>query len=324
MRSNKLAKLILVLSIVVIPNLSQSQTLKEATEAYNTGATLLQDKKPKEALGYLYNALALSEELEFEGTEIKRNTEDIIPTAHFQNAMNLYREKDMNGTLEQLEKAQETAHSYGDRKTLGRVETIIPQLYNQMGNTEYRADNFEKAINYYEKAIGIKTDYSDPYLGIALSMEKQENFDGMLEYLRKTMDVSLQTNDRNKADDAQKKAKAYLLLKGDEAQKVKSFEEAISYFKKALEFDELDGTIYYVLAVNNSELKEWEKVIEFSKLALEKANGNLDEAGIYYQMGVAFQNQGDTTEACQAFTNALSGAYRAAAEYQMKEVLKCK
>lgn len=323
MKSNKLAKLILVLTIVVVPCLSQSQTLKEATEAYNTGATLLQEKKSKEAIGYLYTALELSEELDYEGTVIKKNTEDIIPTAHFQNAMNLYKEKDMKGALEQLEKAQETARSYGDRKTLGRVETIIPQLYNQMGNTEYRAENFEKAISYYEKAIGIKADYSDPYLGIALSMEKQENFDGMLEYLKKTMEVSLQTNDRNKADDAQKKAKSYLLIKGDEAQKAKKTEEAISFFKKVLEFDESDGTIYYVLAINNSELKEWGNVIEFSKLALEKANGNLDEAGIYYQMGVAYQNQGDTTEACQAFTNALSGTYRAAAEYQIKE-LKCK
>lgn len=324
MKSNKLVKLFLLLAIAFGPFVGEAQTLKEATEAYNTGATLLQDKKPQEAIEFLYKALEISEDLEFEGTEIKRNAEDLIPTAHFQYAMNLYRAKDMYGSLEQLEKAQETSKSYGDRRTLGRVQSIIPQLYNQMGNTEYRADNFEKAISYYEKAIGVKADYSDPYLGIALSMEKQENFDGMLEYLKKTMEVSLQTNDRNKADDAQKKAKAYLLRKGDEAQKAKKHEEAIAFFKKALEFDDNDGTIYFVLAINNSELKLWENVVEFSKLALEKGNGNLDEAGIHYQMGVAYQNQGDTTQACEAFTKALTGSFRAAAEYQMNEVLKCK
>jgi tetratricopeptide (TPR) repeat protein len=323
MRTNKLSKLLFVLTLVMATSFVSAQSLKEATEAYNTGATLVNDKKPQEAIEYLYSALQISEDLEEEGREIKKMAEDLIPTAHLQYAMNLYRAKDNYGAIEQLEKARETAQLYGDRNTIGRVDRIIPQLYNQMGNTEYRADNYEKAIYYYKKSIGIKSNYPDPYLGIALSYEKQEMFNEMLDYLKQTMAVSKEVNDRDKGEDAVKKAKAYLLRQGDDAQKAKKHEEAIGFFTQVLDFDNTDGSVYFVLAINSAELKDWEKVIEFSRLALENGNGSLDEAGIYYQMGVAFQNKGDTTQACQAFNNALTGSYRAAAEYQMKEVLKC-
>ncbi|NHB70119.1 tetratricopeptide repeat protein [Perlabentimonas gracilis] len=323
MKTNWLNKILVVLTLAVAPYCLSAQTLKEATEAYNTGATLINEKKPEQAIEHLYRALEISEDLEYEGEETKRMVEDLIPTAHLQYAMNLYRAKDMYGALEQLEKAQETAKLYADRNTLGRVERIIPQLYNQMGNTEYRAENYEKAIDYYKKAIDVKADYPDPYLGIALAYEKQENFDSMLDYLKQTMEVSNAANDRKKAEDAQKKAKAYLLREGDEAQKAKRYEEAIDFLAKAIEFDDTDATLLYAIAVNYNELKNWGKVIEFGKLALEKANGSIDEAGVYYNIGIAFQNQGDTSQACQAFSNALSGSYRAAAEYQMQEVLKC-
>ena len=150
---------------------------------------------------------------------------------------------------------------------------IRDRLYNQMGNTEYREENFEKAIDYYKKAIGVKADYPDPYLGIALSYEKQESFDEMLDYLKQTIEVSNAANDRKRAEDAQRKAKGYLLRVGDEAQKAKRFEEAIEFLVRAIEFDDTDATLLYAIAVNYNELKNWGKVIEYGKLALDKANG---------------------------------------------------
>jgi tetratricopeptide (TPR) repeat protein len=321
MRTNKLKILILAFALA-LPMLAVSQTLKDAVEAYNAGATMINDN-PAGALEHLYRALEISEDLEDEGTETKVLAESLIPRAHWQLAMNLYREKKMYETLEQLEKAQETSNKYGDRATFGRVERIIPQLYNQMGNAEYRSNNLEKAIDYYKKAIAVKADYPDPYLGISLSFEKQEDFESMLEYLKKTIEVSNKANDRTKSEDAQRKAKGFLLRNGDEAQKAKKYEEAINWFERVLEFDNTDGSVFFVLAINYNELKQWDKVVEYSRLALENANGALDQAGIYYQMGMAFQNQGNNPEACQAFKNALSGSYRAAAEYQMKEIIKC-
>ncbi|MFP4556548.1 MAG: tetratricopeptide repeat protein [Bacteroidales bacterium] len=320
--SNKLKGLLFVLSLMVlIPSVGFTQTVREALEEYNAGASIIKED-PEKALEHLYRALEISEDLDIEGREAKELAESLIPRAHLQRAMNLYRAKKMLECIDEMEKAQETAEKYFDGNTLERAERIMPQLYNQLGNREYRADNFEEAISYYKKAIEIKSNYPDPLYGLALVNQKQENYEKMLDYLKKTLEVANEVNDRDKAEDSQRKAKNYLLKEGDKAQKAKNYKEAIEFFTKALEFDNTDGTIYFLLAINHSELKNWEEVVENGNLALENPNG-LDEAGIYYQLGVAHQNLGNNSEACEAFNNALSGSYRAAAEYQINEVLKC-
>lgn len=323
MKTNRLKFLAFAITIAFsMPFISSAQTVKEAVEAYNTGASMLKDN-PEGALVKLYQALEISNELDSDGQETKLLAQSLIPKAHQQLAMTFYKDKKLIETLDQLEKARKTAKEYGDNGTLARVDKIIPQLYNQMGNSEYREEQFEKAIEFYQKAIEVKADYPDPFLGISLSYEKLANYDSMLEFLKKTIEVANSVNDRSKADDAQKKAKGYLLITGDAAQKGKKYDEAIELFTKILEFDQTDGLIYFILARNYSELKNWDKVIENSKLALENTNGNFDKTDVYYQMGAAYQSLGKNTDACQAFSNALSGKNSAAAEYQMKEVLKC-
>jgi tetratricopeptide (TPR) repeat protein len=323
MKTKKLKNLLYLLPLVFLPLVMSAQTLREATEEFNKAGVLINEQKPEEALPILYRALTMSEDLEEEGAQLKEQIQDIIPKAHLQYAMSLYKAKKFYETIEQLEKAQETSKKYGDRKTLASVNRTIPQLYNQIGNNEFRVNNFEKAIGYYQKAIDIKADFPDPYLGISLSLEKLEKFTEMLDMLKKTMEISIQVNDRNKADDAVKKAKAYLLRKGDEAQKAKKFEEAIVFFEKVLEYDNTDATIFFVIAVNYNELKNWDKVIEFSNKTLEIGNGNIDRAGVYFQIGVAYQNLDKKAEACEAFNNALNGSFRQAAEYKIKNELKC-
>jgi tetratricopeptide (TPR) repeat protein len=296
-------------------------TKKDAVDAYNTGAQMIK-QDPRAALESLYLSLKLSTELGDEGEETKVLAESLIPRTHMELAMKFYGEKKLYETLEQLEKAQESAEKYSDNNTKQRVERTIPQLYNQMGNTQYRSNNFEKAIEYYNKAIKVKADYPDPYLGISLSYEKLNDFDKMLESLKKTIEVANGANDRNKADDAITKAKAFLLRKGDEAQKANKNAEAIKWLTRSLEFDTNDGSVYYALCINFNALKDWDGAIANGNLALEKGNGSVDSNGVYFQIGTAYQGKGIANEACKAFGNA-QGSFKAAAEYQMKEVLKC-
>jgi len=292
-----------------------AQTKKDAIDSYNSGAIMIKEN-PQGALVKLYEALKISDQLGEEGEETKVLAESLIPSVHFEFAMQLYKEKKSLETLEQLEKAEETAVKYGDTKTQQKVEKTIPKLYYAMGVSHYKKDEFEKAIEYYNKAVQFNGGFSDPILGLALSYEKMADYEKMLEYLAKTIEVARKTNDNAKADDAQKKAKAYLMRNGDEAQKAEKFDEAVKYFSRVLDFDGNDGTIYYVLAINYNSLKDWDNAIENANVAVEKGNGTLDMAGVYYQLGVAYQGKGSNAEACESFRKASSGNYKAAAEYQ--------
>ncbi len=323
MKTKKIHSFIATICLaIVLPLSSFAQTKAEAVEAYNSGAALINDD-PKAALDKLYRALEICEDLEYEAQDIKELTESLIPRAHYGYAMILYRQKKNYETLDQLEKALQTSKKYFDKNTQGRVERIIPQLYNQMGNGEYRSDNYEKAINYFQKAIEIKPDYPDPYLGIALSNEKQEKFDDMLEYLKKTLEVANQVNDKGKAEDALKKANSYLLSNAQEAERAKNFLLAINFYTKYTEFDPNDGTILFKIGENYLNNKDWDSAISYFNATLEKINGSLEPALIYYQIGVAYQGKNLKDEACEAFSKALSGQYEANAKYQMEQVLKC-
>lgn len=320
MKTKQFLKLALILG-VICPFLSFGQTKKEAVDAYNAGAQIIK-QNPSTALENLLLSIKISEQLGEEGEETKVLAEGLIPRTYLELAMKLYGEKKMNETLENLEKARETGEKYNDKTTKQRAEGIIPKLYNQMGNNEYRANNFEKAIEYYNKAISIKAESPENFLGIALSYEKQENFDKMLEYLKQTIEVANKANDRTKADDATTKAKAFLLRKGDEATKANKNEEAIEWLTRSLEFDANDATVYYALCINYNALKNWDNAITNGNIAIEKGNGSIDLGGVYYQIGTAYQGKSNSQEACKAFSNA-TGSFKAAAEYQMKEVIKC-
>lgn len=322
MRTKKLTTLLIVAFTFALSFTVIAQSKKEAVDAYNSGATLMKEN-PEAALEQLYLSLKLSDELGEDGEETKVLAESLIPTTHWEYAMKLYKDKKMYETLEQLEKAEETAVKFGDTKTQQRVEKTIPKLYYAMGVTNYKEDKFEKAIEYYNKALNFNPEYPDPVLGIALSYEKQEDYEKMLEYLKKTIEVANAANDREKSEDALKKAKAYLLRNGDEAQKANKNKDAVEWFGRVLEFDANDGSVYYVLAINYNSLKDWDNAIANANIAIEKGNGSLDIPGLYYQLGLAYQGKGSNDDACEAFSKALSGTYKTAAEYQMKEVLKC-
>ena len=323
MRTISFSKILLIGALAfALPFAAFSQGKKEAVDAYNTGATMIKEN-PEEALNKLYESLKISEGLGEEGEETKVLAESLIPGAHFSLAMKLYKEKKTVETLEQLEKAEETAVKYNDAKTQASVEKTIPKFYYAMGVTSYKEENFDKSIEYYNKAIHFKPDYTDPFLGIALSYEKKNDNEKMIEYLKKTIEVGTAANDVAKVDDAKKKAKSFYLRSGDEAQKAEKYAEAIESFIRAQEFNGDDGSILYQLSINYNLLKDWDNAIKNATLALEKGSETIDKAGVYYQLGVSYEGKGDKEEACKAYSNALSGNYKANAEYKMKEVLKC-
>ncbi|HPJ46275.1 MAG TPA: hypothetical protein PL017_09265, partial [Tenuifilaceae bacterium] len=128
----KINKLIFSVLAVALPFATIAQTKKEAVDAYNNGATMIKEN-PQGALDKLYESIKISEQLGEEGEETKVLAESLIPSVHFELAMKLYKEKKSVETLEQLEKAEETAVKYGDAKTQQKVEKTIPKLYYAMG-----------------------------------------------------------------------------------------------------------------------------------------------------------------------------------------------
>ncbi|MGD9977503.1 MAG: tetratricopeptide repeat protein [Bacteroidales bacterium] len=307
---------------LLIPTVGIGQTMKEAVDAYNSAATTYK-QDPKAALDNLNKAIQMCEQLGEEGSEVKVNSESLIPKVYFEMAMLQYKQKDLQGTLDNLEKAEETATKYNDDAVKSRVEKTIPKLYNVMGNNKFKEEKYDEAIVNYTKAINFSPDFVDPYIGATLSYEKLNNEAKMLEYIDKTIEVAQKANDTKTADETSSKAKNFFLLKADEAQKATKYDDAVTSLSSALKYDSTDFNTYRLLAINYNRVEKWDDGIQAALKAIELKTGTVEEkAELYFLLATAYQKVNDTPKACEAYKNAAYGTFKPNADYQIQQ-LKC-
>lgn len=307
---------------LLIPSVGFGQTMKEAVDAYNSAATTYK-QDPKAALDNLNKAIQICEQLGEEGIEVKTNSQGIIPSVYFELAMSLYKQKDLQGTLDNLEKAEESAVKYNVGSIKTRVEKTIPKLYNVMGNNKFKENKFEEAVANYTKALNFTPDFLDPMLGLMLSYEKLGNEAKMLEYIDKTIETAKKANDSKTAGETSTKAKNYFLKNADDAQKAKKYDDAIAALNNSLKYDGNDNDIYRLLAVNYNRLEKWNEGIEAALKAIELKTGSADEkAELYFLLATAYQKINENEKACEAYKNASYGTFKPNADYQIQQ-LKC-
>lgn len=323
MKRNQLLSALFIAGMsLLISTASFGQTKKDAVDAYNAGATTYK-QDPKAALDNLLKSIEISQQLGEEGEETLLSAQSLIPRVYLEIAMSEYKQKNLQGTLDNLEKAEETATKYNDETTKSRVEKTMPKLYNVMGNNKFKENKFDEAIANYTKALNFNPDYVDPLLGLALSYENKGDEAKMIEYLDKTIEVAKKNNDLKTADETSLKVKNFYLKKGDDAQKDKNYSEAIDYLNKTMKYDSTDASVYQVLAVNYNRVEKWNDAVEAANKAIELSKGAAeDKAPIYWELANAYQKLNNTSKACDAFKNASYGTIKPAADYQIQQ-MKC-
>lgn len=319
----RLVKHLFFLGIFAIGVVSVSgQSINDAIQAYNNAATIYK-QDPEKALQDIQSALQIAEQLGEEGAETKQKCEELIPTIYFQVAMTKYKAKDLQATLDNLEKAKEAAIKYNDGAIKSRVDKTIPKLYNALGNNLFKEKKFEEAIANYGKAINLDPNFIDPYLGTALAYERLDNEEKMVEFLDLTIDMGSKANDAKNVEKAKTKGKAYFLKKADEARNANKLAEVVKLLDMALKYDSDDYDIYRLMTINYSKLERWNDAIEYGNKALELVKGTAeDKAELYFLIAGAYQKLNKISDACAAYKNAAFGTFKPNADYQLQQ-LKC-
>ncbi|MDI3525970.1 MAG: hypothetical protein PWR03_153 [Tenuifilum sp.] len=299
-----------------------AQSVNDAIQAYNDAATNYK-QNPEQAIASALSAIQIAEELGEEGDEIKQKAENLVPTIYFQLAMAKYKAKDLQATLDNLEKAEETATKYNNGVVKTRVEKTLPKLYNVMGNKKFKEKKFDEAVSNYSKAIKLDSTFIDPYLNSALALEELGNEDEMVKYLDLTIEMGTKYNDLDNVEKAKLKGKAYFLKKADEARNANKLNDVVNLLDMALKYDGNDYDIYRLMTINYHKLGRWNDAIEYGNKALEVIKGTAeDKAEIYYLIAESYHKLNKISEACEAYKNAAFGTFKPNADYQIKQ-LKC-
>ncbi|SDD01870.1 tetratricopeptide repeat protein [Williamwhitmania taraxaci] len=320
-RSLTLAAAAILLSVSV----ATAQTAKEAVEAFNLGVNANQEKNYPVALTQFLKAIEISDQVGAEAENIKVQAEGVVPSVQFNIGMGLYNQKKMEESITAMEKAKDFAIKYKDEKTQKKVEKVIPQFYNFLGNASLRDGQNEKAIENYGKAVALDPNYAKSYLGIGLANVKLGNLEKALESFDKTIEVGTATNKMDEVKDAQVSARDNSLVKAVAEQKNENHADACKYFALALKYDDKNTDAYLGYAISANKLLKFDEAIESinKALPLVETSSESIKAGYYFHLAAAYVGKSDNASACAAYKKASFGTYKEASEYQIKEVLKC-
>lgn len=302
----------------------QAQSYEDAVNAFNEATSLASDGKTREAITAFERVVTISTRLGEEGAEIRTRAQNQIPQLYFIIARDLYNSSNLIAAATAFNEAAEQATKYGNQQIVQRSRAAIPQIYLAQGNNHLRAEEFAQALAMYDRAIAARPAYAAAYYQKGLVFRQQENMEEALSYFDRAIQVGESSNERNIVDNATNAARNFLLLKGVNSMENRQYRPATELLRQASQYDDTSADVHYRLAEVYNKQALWDQAITSATRSLElETGGRTDRAKIYFELGTALKNSGRFAPACEAFTNAAFGQFRAAAEHEMEHELKC-
>jgi len=322
MRKYKQLFLIVVSAFILVPFTGISQTKNDAISAYNEGAQLIKSD-PGGAIEAFNKCIKLCDAVGDEAEETRMLAETQLPGLFYKIAMESYKQKKIKEAIEKFKKTGEIADKYNNSNILAKVNKIVPQLYMVLGNSLMK-QNPQEALENLDKAVELNPNLTKAYLSKGLIYKGLGDEANMKASLSKTIEVGFTSNDIKTADQAEQVLRTFYFNKAVTSLQAKNMVEAEASFKSAVEYGSKNPTVYFQLGKIYNSNKQFELAVKTFKRAEEFENGgDVEKAGIFYEMGIGYIGLDNNSEACIAFKKAMFGDYAEGAKYQIEVVLKC-
>ncbi len=146
-----------------------------------------------------------------------------------------------------------------------RLDPMMYQAYNNLGNILCKLGDWEKGLGYYKRALDIKRDFPLPYYNMGVLMHEKGMIVEGLKYLREAEKLGM-------------KDKELFLEIAEILYEVEEYEDALTHFLKVIEGSEEGyaymgaGFCYFKLG----KLKEAREMLEKAKaLGIKATEGEL-------------------------------------------------
>ena len=315
---NKL-KAILMLVLVNLTVLAFTQSVNEAGDMFNQAIQSSKEANYGAAVDAYLKTIKICDQLGDEGTDLKIKAEQQLASSYYNLAKSQYTEKKYTEALETFDKAANAAITIGNDKTRDASYTYIAGINTSYGNSYYKKEEYEKAIEKFNKALQVKPDYIKAVYGLGIVYKKQDDLDKMKETMDKA--IAMGGEGDKTAAKAKSVAGTAFFNAGATALQEGANQKAFDYLSSATQYKESDPKTYYYMAVASNNLSKWDDAITAANKAIEL--GCEEPSDAHFMVGQAFEGKGDKTAACGAYKKVTSGDNAAAAKYQITQVLKC-
>ncbi|MCW9707331.1 tetratricopeptide repeat protein [Fodinibius salsisoli] len=330
---NSLTTLLVGLFIVGLTTNVKAQDKREAIKTYNQALELMKANEFEQAANMFTQAIAQAEELGEEGNDIVERSQGQLPGVYFSMAKQEYRNfqsaksmSSLEATIDAFGEAGEVADEYGNSQIADKVPNILTQLTYTKSLLQYQQQSFDQALATLDQVIEDNPNYAKAYYQKGIITKKMDSgsLDDALGFFDKAIELGTQNNNNQIVARAQSAAADELVYRGSQANQNNSYSEAITLLNRALEYDDASSDAYFRLAEAYNGQQNWQQAVSAANKALELSNGGrTDKAKTYFALGTAYQGLGQSSDACDAFTNAAYGTFKSSAEHKMEYELKC-
>jgi tetratricopeptide (TPR) repeat protein len=312
----------LLAAAFVFPTVNlNAQTKDEIGTAYN--AALQQSGTDLAgAVASMSDVIGMCEKLGAEADDLKANASKVISGWQYSVANNLMKEKNLDAAIPAFEKSLELANKYNDAGVREKATGQLPKVYFAKGNALYKTEDYTNALAFYDKALAFDKDYTKVYLMKGQAFKKKGESENMKAAMDKAIELGNATNDTATVNSASKVMSADFLARSNKAFASKAYGQAIDLANQSLVYGSSSAT-YLILAVSYNAQSKADLAIESANkgIALETKPEKLVD--FYFQLGKGYEIKKDNANACANYKKVTSGANKAAADYQIKTVLKC-
>ena len=296
------------------------QDIAAAIETYNAGATALASNNYVAAIESFNKAIKMFEaisELDEDGASAFKQCKEILPQIHLRYGKELAVNKNFDNALAQLDKAIETAKKYNNPDVEKEANELIPQLVMAGADDNLNLGLFNEAIAGYNKMLTYTPNDPDVYLRLGIAQSKLNNEDAAIAaYLR-----AIELGDKQ---DAPKMLSNIYLKKAAAAFSDKNNSEALAMAKKANQYYEtVQGN--QIIGLSAMQLKKYDDAIPALEAYIAQSNDSKNKNAIIYNIAAAYEAKGNIAKACGYYKQIVSDPkFKAAVEYKINTVLKCK
>jgi tetratricopeptide (TPR) repeat protein len=312
---------ILVFSAILGTNLI-AQERNDVIKVYNEGAKATQTD-PRAAIEAFENVVKLSEQVGESTNDLKEKAMKVLPGLYFKVAYaSLNEKKPAPEVIQDAKKAVAASEKYGSASNKENSGKVLLQAYNTMATDYFSQNDYVNALKTIDTLLAINPDYTTAIYNKALIYIRQDSADAFEETIDLFIEKLKSANDETRINQASAMALEYFRAAGSKANQADNLDEALTLLNKAAKYGDDKDLFYYFADVYNKK-KNFDQGAEYARKGLDLEPGDAEaKAKFYFQLGLAQEGKGQTSDACVSFKNSLFGAFAEASKVQRAN-LKC-
>jgi len=313
----KLAIILTVFFVTITMGLT-AQNLNSAGKAYNKGIEFSKEGNTSGAIESYQKCADICSELGEVGEGLKIKAETQICNIYMKMGVEKFKAKNYDSAIILFTESDKYAKLIDDPSTTAKLNSYFAASYTGSGNSLYKGKKYKAAVENYNKAIEYNPEYPKAWYGLVLGYSKLDESGMLEESVKKVQEYSPDEQLKTKAKLA---AGKYFLKVCGEALQEENYSIATMMADRSIQYNNEDPTVFYYLALASNGQANWANAQKAAMKAISFEQE--DQSNYYFELGRAYEGQGDTEKACEAYSGVTEGPNTEAAKFQRNQVLHC-